>query len=390
VLPLRYPLRSLWVRRSRAALTVFVIALVVLAVALLSGLVTSLKASLAASGSPRNLIVLRKGASSDGASALPLEVYQTLRFFDGVATGPDGEPLVSPELVVQPFGTTRWGSRESAQVRGVEAPAFALRDEVSLRAGRRLRPSSGEAIVGSKAAARYAGAEPGGELLLGNARWRVVGVFESAGSALESEIWVDARQLANDVKRPSPYSSLRLRVADGADVSALIRRIESDPRFTLQAHVESEYYAKQAASADALYVVVGGLALLAGVGAAFGATNTLYAAVQARSREIGTLRALGFSRTAIASAFLLEAASIAVAGFALGAALATVAALAISALVGDVSTFAMDGTALVSLRVGALDLAAALALAIAIGLGGALAPALRAARLRPIEALRKG
>jgi putative ABC transport system permease protein len=390
VLPLAYPLRSLWVRRSRAALTVGVIALVVLALALLSGLVTSLKASLAGAGSPRNLIVLRKGASSDGASALPLEVYQTLRFFDGIAHDEDGEPLVSPELVVQPFGTTRWGSRESAQVRGVEAAAFALRDEVSLRAGRRLRPSSGEAIVGSKAAARYAGAELGGELALGNTRWRVVGIFESGGSALESEIWVDARQLANDVRRPSPYSSLRLRVADGADVSALIRRIEGDSRFTLAASVESDYYAKQAASADALYVVVGGLALLAGVGAAFGATNTLFAAVQARTREIGTLRALGFSRAAIAGAFLLEAALIALAGFGLGAALAGLAALAISALVGDVSTFAVDGTALVSLRVGAFDLGAALALALAIGLGGAFPPALRAARLRPIEALRKG
>jgi putative ABC transport system permease protein len=390
VLPLRYPLRSLWVRRARAALTVGVIALVVLAVGLLSGLVSSMKASLAGAGSPRNLIVLRKGATSDGASALPLEVYQALRFFDGVARDAAGEPLVSPELVVQPFGTTRWGSRESAQVRGVEAPAFQLRDEVHVRQGRKLRPSSGEAIVGRAAAARYAGAELGGLLALGNSSWRVVGIFESGGSSLDSEIWVDARQLANDAKRPSPYSSLRLRMADGADVSALIRRIEDDSCFALAASVESEYYAKQAASADALYLVVGGLAVLAGIGAAFGATNTLYAAVQARTREVGTLRALGFSRAAIAGSFLLEAALMALAGFGLGCALTWLGVVAIAALVGDVSTFAVDGTALVSLRVGGADLAAALALALAIGLGGALPPALRAARLRPVDALRKG
>jgi ABC-type lipoprotein release transport system permease subunit len=389
VLPLRYPLRSLWVRRARAALTVGVIALVVLSLALLSGLVTSLKRSLESAGSPRNLIVLRKGATSDGGSALPLEVYQALRFFDGVARGPDGEPLVSPELVVQPFATTREGGRESAQVRGVEAAAFALRDEVTIREGRRLRPSSGEAIVGSAAAARYAGAELGGELALGHSRWRVVGVFEAGGSALDAEIWVDARQLASDAKRPSPYSSLRLRVADGADVSALRRRIEDDPRFTLAASVESEYYAKQAASADALYWVVGVLAALAGVGAAFGATNTLFAAVQARTREIGTLRALGFSRASIAAAFLLESALIALAGFALGAALASLGAGAISALVGDVPMFGADGTSLIALRVGSRDLAASLALALAIGVGGAFFPARRAARLRPIEALRK-
>ena len=390
MLPLRYPLRSLWVRRSRAALSVAVITLVVLALSLLSGLVTSLKASLASAGSPQNLIVLRKGASSDFASTLPLEAYQALRFFDGIAQGPDGEPLVSPELVVQPFGVTRRGSRDSALVRGVEEPAFRVHPEVRITRGRTLRPSSGEAIVGSKASARYAGAELGGALALGNSVWNVVGVFEAGGSAFESEIWVDARQLANDAKRPSPYSSLRLRVADGTDAAALIRRIEEDPRFTLQAKRESEYYAKQAASADALYVVVGGLALLAGIGAAFGATNTLYAAVQARTREIGTLRALGFSRGAIAAAFLLEAAGMALAGFALGAALAWLGALAITALVGEIATFAVEGTALVALQVRAVDLLAGAALALAIGLGGALAPALRAARLRPIEALRKG
>ena len=390
MLPLRYPLRSLWVRRSRVALNVSVIALVVLALALLSGLVSSLKASLRSAGSPDNLIVLRKGATSDGASALPLEVYQALRFFDGIAHDAGGEPLVSPELVLQPFGVTRSGRRESAQVRGVEAPAFELREELRIQDGRRLRPSSGEAIVGRAAAVHYAGAELGGELALGSSTWKVVGVFEAGGSNLDSEIWVDARQLANDAKRPSPYSSLRLRVAEGADVSALIRRIEDDPRFALAARVESEYYAKQAASADALYLVVGGLALLAGIGAAFGATNTLQAAVQARTREIGTLRALGFSRGAIALSFLVEAALMALVGFALGGVLAWLATLAVSTGVGDVSTFGMDGTALVALRLRALDLVFALSLALAIGLGGALPPTLRAVRLRPIEALRNG
>jgi putative ABC transport system permease protein len=179
-------------------------------------------------------------------------------------------------------------------------------------------------------------------------------------------------------------------VAPGAHVSALIRRIETDPRFALSASRETEFYAKQAASTGALYIVVGGLAVLAGIGAAFGATNTLYAAVQARTREIGTLRALGFSRGAIAGSFLLESLLMALAGFALGSALAALGASAISAFIGDVSTLSMGGGAVVALRIGALDLAFAGMLALAIGLGGALPPALRAARLRPIEALRKG
>jgi putative ABC transport system permease protein len=389
VLPLRYSVRSLWVRRSRSLLAVGVIALVVLALGLLSGLVTSLKSSLTGAGSPRNLIVLRKGATSEGSSALSLEAHQAVRFFDGIARDGAGEPLVSPELSVQPFGTNRVGERESVQVRGVEPAALRVHEEVRIASGRALAPSSGEAIVGRAAAERYADTALGARLPLGNSTWTVVGTFEAGGSALESEVWVDARELANDVKRPSPYSSLRLRVADGADAEALIRRIESDSRFALDASVESEYYAKQAASADALYLVVGVLALLAGVGAAFGATNTLYASVQARTREIGTLRALGFSRGAIATSFVLESLFTALSGFALGAALAWVSAAALSAIVGQIATFAMNGT-LVSLRVGALDLALALGLALAIGLGGALLPALRAARLRPIEALRKG
>ena len=169
-----------------------------------------------------------------------------------------------------------------------------------------------------------------------------------------------------------------------------MRRIDSDARFTLTSSFESEFYEKQAASADALYIVVGGLALLAGIGAAFGATNTLYATVQARTREIGTLRALGFSRTAVASSFVLESLLIAGAGFAAGGALAWLAARVVTALVGDVPIFGMGATSLISIRVGLVDLAFALALSLAIGVGGALLPALRASRLRPVDALRKG
>jgi len=390
MLPLRYSVRSVWERRSRSALTIGVIALVVVAVGLLSGLVSSLRASLAGAGSPQNLIVLRKGASSDGASALPLEVFQTVRFFEGIARGANGEPLVSPEVVVSAAAESRRGPATGVTVRGVEAAAFELRPELRIVAGRALRASSGEALIGRAAWAKYRDTEPGAKLALGNSTWTVVGRFEANGSALESEIWVDAHELANDAKRSVPYSSLRVRLAEGTDAAALVRRIEADPRFVLQATRESEYYAKQAARADALYVVVGALALLAGIGAAFGATNTLYAAVQARTREIGTLRALGFSRASIAGAFVLESIWVALAGFALGALLAYAAALAIGAWIGDVSSLGMSGSTAVVLRIGARDLGFAFALALSIGLFGALLPALRAARLRPIDALRKG
>ena len=170
-----------------------------------------------------------------------------------------------------------------------------------------LTPSAGEAVVGKGVIGRYRGATLGSELEFGRGRWKVVGILESGGSSFESEVWVDVRELANDAKRPFPYSGVRLRVADGADMRALARRIDDDPRYALEAQPETDYYAKQAESANTLYVLVVGIAVLAGIGAGFGAANTMYAAVQARTAEIGTLRALGFSRGSILWSFQVEA-----------------------------------------------------------------------------------
>ncbi|MFQ5514886.1 MAG: ABC transporter permease [Myxococcota bacterium] len=389
-LPLRYTLGNLAVRRTRTLLTVSVIALVVLATSLFSGLASSLERTLVASGSERNLIVLRKGATNDGSSALSLEAYQVIRFFDGVARDERGDPVVSPELVVQPFFRTRNGGRENVLVRGVEPVALQVHDDVVLSAGRFFHPSSGEAIVGRGVAGRYHGAAIGDELEFGRGTWKVVGIFESGGSSFESEVWVDVRELARDAKRPLPYSGLRIRVAAGEDPDALARRIGDDPRFTLEARPEPEYYAEQADSARILRVLVLGLALLAGVGAVFGATNTVYASVQARTAEIGTLRALGFSRRAILGAFLLESLLVAGGGFLCGAALAVVLGGVLTRWLGGVAFAAVTfTTSVIQLRVGGTDLLFALGLALVVGLLGGLFPALRAARLRPVEALRR-
>ncbi len=389
-LPLRYSVGNLLARPLRTGLTVAVVAGVVLATTLFVGLVSSLQRTLVSTGSERNLIVLRKGSTNDGSSALSLEAYQTIRWFPGIARDREDQPLVSPELVVQPFFQTRDGGRENVLVRGVEAVALRVHDEVDVVEGRMLLPSSGEAIVGRGVAGRYAGATLGSELRFGRRTWKVVGLFESGGSSRESEVWVDVRELGNDAKRPLPYSGLRVRVAPGADMQALARRIGDDPRFAVEATPETEYYAKQAESANAFYVIAVGLALLAGVGAAFGATNTFYAAVQARTAEIGTLRALGFRRRAILGSFLVESVLTAAAGFAIGAVLAWALGILVSSLLGGIAFGAATFTTnVIQLRVGAFDLLIAGLLALAIGVVGGLFPAARAARLRPIDALRK-
>jgi ABC-type lipoprotein release transport system permease subunit len=390
-LPLSYPLRSLAQRRLRTGLTVGVIALVVIATTLFLALVSSLRRTLVSTGSERNLIVLRKGSDNDGSSQIPLDAYQAVRFFDGIAKGPNGEPAVSPELVVQPFFFREDGGRENVLVRGVEAQALAVHDEARIVEGRMLVPSQGEAVLGRGVAQRYAGAALGRDMRFGRRTWRVVGILESGGSSFESEVWVDARDLAADAKRPIPYSGMRIRVADGVDRDALIRRIGDDPRWALDAKPETEYYAKQAESAQALYGLVVGLALLAGVGAVFGATNTMYASVQARVAEIGTLRALGFSRDAVLGAFLLESVAIAALGLAIGVAIAWPLALAVSKALGGIGFGAVTfSTNVITLRVGLFDVVVAAMLAGTIGLAGGIAPAWRAAKLRPVEALRKG
>jgi ABC-type lipoprotein release transport system permease subunit len=389
-LPLRYSVGSLLARRTRTLLTLGVVALVVVAATLFLGLVSSLKRTLVSTGDPRNLVVLRKGSTNDGSSALPLEAFQTVRFFPGIARDERDEPLVSPELVVQPFFHKPDGGRENVLVRGVEPVALRVHESVRVVEGRMFRPSSGEAIVGDGVAGRYTGARVGDELRFGRGTWRVVGRFESGGSSLESEVWVDVRELARDARRPLPYSGFRVRVAPGVDLEALARRIGEDSRFALEAQRESDYYAEQAQSANTLTFLVVGLAVLAGIGAAFGATNTLYAAVQARTAEIGTLRALGFSRGAILGAFLLESLLLAATGLAAGGVAAVLLARVVSKLLGGIGFGAATFTThVIELRVGAFDLAWAALLALCIGLAGGFFPALRAARLRPVDALRK-
>jgi putative ABC transport system permease protein len=391
VLPLSYSFLNVAARPLRSLMTAGVIALLVVACSLFLGLISSLKRTLVSTGEPLNLVVMRKGSDNDGSSQLSLEAYQAIRFFDGIARDSEDQPLASPELVVQPFFRTLTGGRENVLVRGVEPVALAVHDGVHIVAGRMFVPSSREAVVGRGVLGRYAGATLGSNLEFGRGTWKVVGIFESGGSSFESEVWVDVRELANDAKRPFPYSGIRIRAATAADLEPLSQRIEADPRFALQAQRETDYYAKQSESANSLYVLVVGIAVLAGIGAGFGASNTMYAAVQSRTAEIGTLRALGFSRGSILSAFQAEAMALATLGFLIGAGLALGLARAIGFLLGGVAFGAATFTTnVVTLTVGPGDLMGALALALAIGVAGGLGPAWRAAHLRPIEALRRG
>jgi ABC-type antimicrobial peptide transport system permease subunit len=388
--PISYTLRSMGQRAVRTLLTIGVMALVVLAVTVMLSLVSGIRRTLVETGEPDNLVVTRKGATNDGSSMVPIEAYRAIAYFPGIATDPaTGEPLVSPEMVLQPFFFREDGGRENVLVRGVRPVAFAVHRNVRIIEGRKPRSSSGEAVVGRALLARYPGARLGGELRFGRHVWKVVGVLAAGGSSFESEVWVDVNDLWNDANR-AIYSGLRLKTAPGSEPAELQRRIAGDARWALEAKPELDYYREQADSANFLLMLTVVLGLIMGIGAAFGAMNTMFAAVQSRTTEIGTLRALGFSRRSILVSFMAEALAIALGGFVAGVVLAVGAAFGIDAVLHGVAinlrTFT---TATVALRVSIEDAMFALALAVLLGVGGGLLPARRAAGLSPVEALRR-
>jgi ABC-type lipoprotein release transport system permease subunit len=385
--PLSYNVRNLLVRRWTSAFTAGGIALVVAATMLLAALVSGIQNILVSAGEADNLVVLRKGATSDGSSQIPREAALAVRALPGIATVPDGEPLFSPEIVNQPFMRTPDGGRENVLVRGVEPAAFAVHRSVQLTAGRVFRPKLGEIVIGVGAARRYR-LGVGSAIELGRRRWTVVGIFDSGGTAFDSEIWADVADVQDDTRRQG-YSGIRLTVAPGSDARDLARRIESDGRYTLEAKPETTYYAEQAETARSLYVLVLTLATVMGIGATFGALNTMYTAVASRIAEIGTLRALGFGRGAILLSFLLESLLLAAGGAVAGMALALLAMLGVNTLLSGVAfsmmTFSV-ATVLLQPTIGGALLG--LAFAAGIGFFGGLAPAWRAANLRVVDALR--
>jgi putative ABC transport system permease protein len=291
--------------------------------------------------------------------------------------------------VNQPFIHLAGGGRENVLVRGVEPAAFAVHPAVRLVAGRAFRPNLGEVVMGAGAFGRYAGGRLGTRLVFGRRIWTVVGVFDSGGTAFDSEIWADVNDVQADTRRDG-YSGVRLRVAGGADRGALVRRIADDARFTLEAKPEVSYYREQAESANTLYVLVLTLAVVTATGAVFGALNTMYAAVASRTAEIGTLRALGFGRGAILASFLTESLLLAAGGLAAGVLLAALAVYAINTLLSGVQFSMMTfSVATVLLRLSPGGVALGLLFAAGIGVLGGLAPAWRPAHLRVADALHR-
>ena len=384
-LPLSYNVRNVIVRWKVTLLALGGISLVVAVLIALTAMANGFSKALAATGSPDNAIVTQRGSVSELSSGFGIEDASMIIVDPRVKRDAQGRPMASPEMVVVASLPKRDdGTEVQVTVRGVTPMAFNVRQNVRIVEGRAFTPGLYELVVGKKAADRYQGLEVGGTITLQRKSWDVVGIYTSEGSGFESEIWGDVTTLQPVFNRAGGYQSLTVRLADPVTLEAFDKDLRANPNMQVQAASELQYYEGQAgqtaSTLTALAIFVG---IIMGVGAVFGAMNTMYALVSARTREIGTLRALGFSRAAILVSFMIESAFLALIGGLLGSILALPINLLSGATGGaNFSQVAFD------FRVSPFWLAVAVVLAVLMGLAGGFLPAFRAARTPITAALR--
>jgi putative ABC transport system permease protein len=360
------------------ALVVFVFAAVLM-------LAQGLQKTLVQTGSYENVVVIRKAAGSEVQSGIDRVQASIVETQPEIATGADGKPLVAKELVVL-IALPKRGSDKPSNVviRGIGAKSMALRPQVKLIEGRMPRPGSSEIISGSSIAKRFQGGGLGEKLRFAMRDWMVVGVFDAGNSGFNSEIWGDVDQFMQAFRRPA-YSSEIFRLRDSSEFEKVRARIEHDPRLTLEAMRETEYYRKQSEMMAKFLRILGlTLTIIFSLGAIIGAMITMYSAVAGRVFEIGTMRALGFQRRSILSAFLMEALLLGFLGGAAGLFFASFLQLfTVSTL--NFQTFS-ELAFTFSLTFGIIY--KAMAFSLVMGFAGGLLPAFRAARMNIVEALR--
>ena len=385
-IPLNYNLNSLRVRWSSTVVAVLGIAGTVGVFVAMLAMAKGFKTTLVASGSPGNAMLLRGGSTSEMASAINLDQERIIEDAPGVARDSSG-PLVSPEVVViAPFPLKATGTDANVQVRGVSPKALAVRN-IKVVTGRFFRPGLNELVVGRNVASTYAGFNLGNTVKFGGGTWRVVGMFDAGGSAFDSEVWCDANVLDGVYKRPeNVFQSVTARLTSPAAFEKFKDTLTSDPRLTLDVEPEVEYYDKQSQALTRLITVVGTLvALVMAVGAVFGALNTMYSAVSERSREIATMRALGFGAGSVVTSFVFEALCIALVGGALGC----VGVLPLNGMTTGTMNWQTFSHLAFAFRVTPPLLLGGIIFALVMGLVGGVPPAVRAARARIAVALRE-
>ncbi|HEV7676745.1 MAG TPA: ABC transporter permease [Candidatus Angelobacter sp.] len=385
-IPVVYNLRSVKERWTSAVVAVLGIAGTVGVFIAMLSLAFGFKATLVSSGSNDNAMVRRAGSTSEMDSSISLDQIKIMEDFPGVAHASSG-PLVTPEVVViAPFPLRSTGTDANVQVRGVSPRALDVRTKIKMIEGRFYQPGLAELVVGRNVDKTYAGLSMGDSVKFGGGTWRVVGVFDAGGSAFDSEVWCDSHVLNQIYHRPENiYQSLTVHLDSAASLQQFKDAATADPRLTVDVSPEIEYYAKQSRTLTTLIVVLGGIvAFVMGIGAVFGALNTMYSAVAERSREIATLRALGFGAGSVVLSFMIEAVLISLMGGLLGA----VAVLPLNGLTTGAMNWQTFSHLAFAFRITPFLLGLGLVFALLMGVLGGFFPALRAARRPVAPALR--
>ena len=383
-LPLKYNLRNIVVRKGSTLATAFTIGLTVAVFLMVMALARGIDLTLATSGEPLNLIVLREGSTAELNSSLTRENFNDLTYLDGVEREGD-KPLATAEIITLIYKARKGMSQGSnVTVRGVGPMSFKLRSGFKTAAGRVFQPGLTEAVVSKRIAERFQGLDIGDKFRIQTTDYTVVGLFDSAGKAFESEIWVDINSLSSTTKRET-YSSALLRAKDQNALTALAKRITDDPKLHLKALSERTFYEDQQGMASgALKGLAVFISFIMAVGAGFAGMNTMYAAVARRTKEIGTLRVLGFSRRSILAAFLLESVAVAL----IGAAIGILLSLPLNFVSTGTSNWVTFSEIAFNFRVTPDLMIAALIFGAIIGFVGSLLPSIRASRFRIVDALR--
>jgi putative ABC transport system permease protein len=384
-IPISYNIRNLKLRKGLTIMTALGIALTVTTAVFLMALLAGLKKAFVSSGDPLNVLVMRKGSTAELSGGFDAQLFGTLKTLPGIATDSQGQPIASGEWVVVAVLPRKDRTGEvNVSVRGIMPAGLTLRPNAKLVEGRWFTAGQREVVVGKSIHDRFSGTQVGDMLDFAKGQWKVVGVFNSGGTAYDSEIWGDLNQVAADFDRLGGLGSAYLRATDPVAADALKNRVSDDQRLKLEGHLETEYYEKQTSSGGAIKYIGFVVAFIMAVGSSFAAMNTMYAAVAYRSREIATLRVIGFSRPSILTSFVLESLLLSL----LGAIVGIVLMLPFNGMSTGIGNQVTFSETVFSLQMTWSVVLVAIAFSLTMGLLGGFFPAWHASRQEILAALR--
>jgi len=385
LIPIRYNLRSLMVRRATSAMTASVVALVVMLLFILSGFVAGLRATVMSNALTDNWMVLSRGTTNEGGSFISREQYEIIKSRPQIAATPDGQALVSPEVITgfNPVPDAPPSSSIFTLLRGVYPIAYQVHRGMRLESGRWPNSGTPEMVVGRKLAARFPNLAVGSDFKFGRHTFKIVGIFSDRDSARESEVLTDLGILTQDIHVANGFEVLHVVLKPGTH-GDFAKSLTTDSRVKVDTMSEQEFYAKQTGFIDQLRTLGLVVAMILAVGSVFGAMNTMYSAVARRTSEIGVLRVLGFSRFNVLASFVIESIVLALAGGVLGEILGVLVAYS----TGLSSQLMNVGEIIFRFRLTVGAFVSGMVAAVAIGALGGLLPAWRASRIGLVESLR--